>query len=672
MYAVSDKSAERRQRLAWLIPLLVTVVGLVGVGGATLAVVLLHDGLVVLWLLVAAAGWGGWPARWLAGSARSKLQQVCLAMALGSGVQVTLTLLLGCTGLLTRVTAIALAGTGTLLFIIYLQRHLLTGARPDRPDVAPHPLLTRIVLLACVPSLVALLFGAALPPGVLWLDDGKGYDVLEYHLQSPREYFDAGAIHFLPHNVYASFPQQIETQYLLLMHLLNDAHAAAIPAQLLHVAYGILTVLALMAWSPRGWPRITVILLATSAPWLVYVGVLAYVELGVLFYAAVAGGLILETLRRTTGRAPWRIWLAAGLCAGLAGGCKYTALALVAFALATATLITLPGNLKRRIVFLALFSAGTLAAFSPWLSRNTLQAGNPVYPFAYELFGGHAWSAEQAAQWTAGHTLPPDQSGLAHRAALTWRELFASPRYGGVIFILAVGGLLLSRHRAAALCAIWFAIAALAWATLTRMPSRFILPAIVPLIYIVSTSLPHLQTARLKPTIARTAHWSFIILATLGAVLGSVNLLRSLNAENNFWTARNFSLDRWIGQTDLMHTLQANLITSLKGDVDRVWLVGEARAYYLPPNAHYTVVFNRDPWLQFARNVPPAAATDWLRTQGATHLVFSWDEIERLRSYDFPAFVTPTWVDQLPGLERIVLPPDVAAPNLAVYRVLPP
>jgi hypothetical protein len=35
-----------------------------------------------------------------------------------------------------------------------------------------------------------------------------------------REYFDTGRItFFLPHNVFASFPQQVELLYLLLMHL---------------------------------------------------------------------------------------------------------------------------------------------------------------------------------------------------------------------------------------------------------------------------------------------------------------------------------------------------------------------------------------------------------------------------------------------------------------------
>src|ERR1051325_2825332 len=39
------------------------------------------------------------------------------------------------------------------------------------------------------------------PPGTLWPAEGNGYDVLEYHLAAPREYYEAGRIGFLPHNI---------------------------------------------------------------------------------------------------------------------------------------------------------------------------------------------------------------------------------------------------------------------------------------------------------------------------------------------------------------------------------------------------------------------------------------------------------------------------------------
>jgi hypothetical protein len=48
------------------------------------------------------------------------------------------------------------------------------------------------------PFLLLMLFGAMTP--------SIDFDVKEYHLQGPKEFFQAGRIGFLEHNVYTSFP----------------------------------------------------------------------------------------------------------------------------------------------------------------------------------------------------------------------------------------------------------------------------------------------------------------------------------------------------------------------------------------------------------------------------------------------------------------------------------
>ena len=48
------------------------------------------------------------------------------------------------------------------------------------------------------------------------------FDAIEYHLQGPKEYFQAGRISFLPHNVYTSMPFNVEMLHLLGMEVLND------------------------------------------------------------------------------------------------------------------------------------------------------------------------------------------------------------------------------------------------------------------------------------------------------------------------------------------------------------------------------------------------------------------------------------------------------------------
>ena len=46
-----------------------------------------------------------------------------------------------------------------------------------------------------LPLLSIAAVGALLPPGMLWHpDEPHGYDVVEYHLQIPREWYEAGRI----------------------------------------------------------------------------------------------------------------------------------------------------------------------------------------------------------------------------------------------------------------------------------------------------------------------------------------------------------------------------------------------------------------------------------------------------------------------------------------------
>ena len=523
-----------------------------------------------------------------------------------------------------------------------------------------------LLLLALAAPLAIATFGACLPPGTLWQEEANGYDVLEYHLQGPREYYAAGRITFLPHNVYASFPQQMEMLYLLLMHLAGNVYAGAIPAQLLHLACGVLAVGALSCWARPGWPRWLVALLAGATPWLAQLGCLAYVENGMLFFAAVAAGLLIDHCRDKPASA-WRAFLTAGLCAGLAGGCKYPALVFVALALALAMLVTLRASLGVRARRVAVFGAGALLAFSPWLIRNAAFTGNPVYPFAYEWFGGEAWSDEQARQWSAGHRVQPEHDSLAGRLGLAGRELFGSveqlarttserttyteyeitpSHFGQVLFLLAAAGLVLARSRRAALLAAWAILIALGWIALTFISGRFAVPLILPLALLGGECLAGDRSAR-APSRRPWLKWLILPIALAGALINDAGLFGQLQAHHNYWkTNANAPLSALVGQTTIFvdgHPLAQDLNADAYA-----WLVGEAAVFYIDRRIHYTVPFSRDPWLEFAAGADPHECLDWLRARGVSHVVFSWSEIIRLRqTYGFSKVVTPEWVTQL-------------------------
>ena len=315
--------------------------------------------------------------------------------------------------------------------------------------------------------------------------------------------------------------------------------------------------------------------------------------------------------------------MAVGLCAGLAGGCKYTALVLIVVALGLAWLvvsINRSTDWKPVLHKLAVFGFGALLAFSPWLIRNTAFTGNPVYPFAYQWLGGEAWNAEQDRQWSEGHRVSPEHDSIMGRLALAGRELtgnfeevgetqidhrvparrrFAPSLFGQVIFVLALFGLSIRRDRAAVFLALWAGLIVLAWMTLTFIPGRFAVPLVVPLALlggeaIIERSTPGNRVGR------RWLHWLVVPIVIIGGLLNDAALTGRLRERGSQWTARTgVPMKMLLGQTGAfleIHYLNRQLPTDA-----RVWLVGDAAVFYADRDIHYTVTFSRDPWLEYRR-----------------------------------------------------------------------
>ncbi len=167
------------------------------------------------------------------------------------------------------------------------------------------------------PFVVIILLGSMLP--------ATDFDVLEYHLQGPKEYYQAGRIHFLPHNVYTNMPFDVEMLHLLGMAVMGDWWWGALAGQLLVALFGPATAVLIHATAARISPRAGWIaaLVYLSTPWVYRFGVIAYVEGPLCFYHA---ALVWAWLSRPTAPANRlaRSWVLLGLLAGGAMGCKYT------------------------------------------------------------------------------------------------------------------------------------------------------------------------------------------------------------------------------------------------------------------------------------------------------------------------------------------------------------
>ncbi len=174
-------------------------------------------------------------------------------------------------------------------------------------------------LLFC-PFVVVMVLASMLP--------AIDFDVLEYHLQAPKEYFQSGRIGYLPHNVYTNMPFNVEMLHLLAMEVMGDWWWGGLAGQVLVALFGpaaaiMIGGVARRAGSPRaGWIAALVYL---STPWTYRMAAIAYVEGPLCFYHAALIWVAFEG-RGAADLALRRVWVLLGLLAGCAMGCKYTGL----------------------------------------------------------------------------------------------------------------------------------------------------------------------------------------------------------------------------------------------------------------------------------------------------------------------------------------------------------
>jgi hypothetical protein len=429
------------------------------------------------------------------------------AAAMGLGVFSLAALGLGLAGWLNRTTAFGLLSAGLIAGAVAL---VLSGAWREREtfirsssDWLREPAGWGWLWLVVVPFLAIAVVGAMVPPGLLWGDDEpNGYDVVEYHLQIPREWYESGRVVPLRHNVFSYFPFNVEMHYLLAMNLCGGPRAGMYLAQLMHVAFLALTILAVYGFAlpltpsapSRAGPTIAAVAAAT-VPWMTQLAAIAYNEGGLLLFGTLATGwAFLATLnpRRRAARFP-----VAGLMAGFAAGSKLTGVPLVMLAVgavagaavivsglgrrrerATSETGDPPVGLTLRLAGVALFFACGLLSFSPWLIRNQVWAGNPLFPEAPVLGTAH-FTPQQVERWKAAHSPRADQRPVGVRLRAAWREIVAKWQYGYLFVpLVCLSAVLAWRRPAARMLLGLLLIFTIFWLGFTHLQSRFFILAV--------------------------------------------------------------------------------------------------------------------------------------------------------------------------------------------------
>ena len=537
--------------------------------------------------------------------------------------------------------------------------------------------MNRRWLWLAAPFAAAIVLSAMLPPA--------DFDVREYHLQAPKEFYQAGQIAFLPHNVYANMPLGAELLSLPAMVALDDWWLGALVGKTLIALFTPLTALALYAAccrfaSPAA--GIVAALVYISIPWVALVSAGGLIEGGFGFYlfAAFYGALMWKDhlshadgtagSSRSATHTRWGLLATSGFLAGAAVSTKYPAVLYSALPLAAYVVYQAVASRALRAARtsvaawiatpLVVFLLATAFGCAPWFVKNAALTGNPTYPLLFRIFDGETRTPEKDARWRRAHRPPnfdpQDLAGRAWDATLGGDGL--SPLVAPLAALAFVGR---SRRRLAFLVGGYLIFVFAAWWLLTHRIDRFLVPAL-PLAAML---------AGLGAAWSAQAWWrrSLAALLAIGLVFDFAVIAGGPIADNRYLANLN-TLRIDPARVDPWHLYFNDHAEEVKG----LLLVGDAQPFDLQVPTTYNTVFDDSIFEQIAKGRTPEQVRDALRRRGISHLLVAWSEIARYRSpgnYGITDFLQPRVFDRLVAAGVLEMLPPRADSSAAAFRVLP-
>jgi hypothetical protein len=520
-------------------------------------------------------------------------------------------------------------------------------------------------LWLAAPFVLAIMLGAMLPPAE--------FDVREYHLQAPKEFYQAGRIAFLPHNIYANMPLGAEMFSLLGMIVAGDWWTGALVGKTLIAACAPMTALLLLAAGRRLATRsagVIAAILYISIPWIALVSMQGLIEGVYAFYlfAALYATLVWQKEARSK---PSLAWLGlAGFLAGAAVSCKYPALVFSVLPLAGwiawQTLIA-RGQQKKSTRWLVaaqptlVFSGAVVLGCGLWFAKNAVLTGNPTYPLLYGLFDGRTRTPALDQQWNAAHRPPnyqfADLTGRLADAAM--RSDWQSPLMMPLVVLAFVN--FRTRRFAVQLAAYW-GLVFIAWWLFTHRLDRFW----VPLLCVVSllAGLGAVWSSH------RWWRWTLATFLTVGLVYNLCVVAGGALSDNRYFA----DLEQLRVDPERINPWHL-FLNGHATDVTAVLLVGDAQPFDLEVPAVYNTVFDDNIFEQLTRGRTPSQVRAALAARDISHVFVDWSEIDRYRSpgnYGISDFLEPHVFRQLVAAGALAeLPKINDSTHGQLFRVLP-
>ena len=471
---------------------------------------------------------------------------------------------------------------------------------------------------------IATFFAAATPPFF--------YDALAYHLAVPHKYLQHHGFHFLPHHYYSNFPANIG-----MIFLIGLSFSGGMLAKLLSWLYAPMTVLAVYAFAKKHWGRsiaLTSAAIISCVPGILILSTLTSVDLGVMFYSSLSFFAL-----STWFSSNLRSWvLLSGVFCSLAIGSKYTAIPVTFASLAITLVVHKFFTEKRSMVSifqeLVTFSVIVFFGISPWLFKNFMYTGNPIFPFFNTLFGVHTGisvgyagimarrlpSSSQWLDWIKFYLTAP--------WTITMTDVAAAGK-AGAIFLLGFPAVFLLKTRdviarnllLASICSFWL------WVFLVPRVLRYAFQIFPLLSIVIAYTLWNLPVSR---------HWKKFFVGGVGLLMAynmTLFFSESMFLKPFSYLFANYPQEDFLLEHGVNHYPALQYMNTRLPSHTKILFVGEFRGFYCERDYILQIVRgDEDMFLQqlIHQATGITELVQELQHRGITHILLNRSEMRRI------------------------------------------
>jgi hypothetical protein len=572
--------------------------------------------------LASAGALGMWTLEKLSLPRLSALEKLLFSMAAGLGLWSFISVLLGLLKLWIPAVVWAIA-----FFSMFLSVPLLRTFREWLRGL--HHMGWSALAIGGFLTAFALSFLLALAPITY-------YDSLVYHLALPAAYVQSGHWLGLRHMVYSAFPQNLEMLWTIGLLLGND-----IVVNLIAWSLSVMLVLSAAAFAGRFYDRsaarLAAIILALM-PAVLLLSSGGYVETGLALYGFLAlYAAILFIENGHTG-----FLCLSGALAGWTMGIKYTGL--IPAVLTGGIIAFLSREKKARA--LSLYAGMALIFFLPWLVKNWIYVGNPVFPFFHEwgVKSRNPWLDQAAAGYFKALTEYHPRSFL-NLISLVWEIPLKTLGFGGgfdvlgdlgwtpFIWFLPALWLCGSLPKTIKVLLSYACLFVIPWG-MSRPVLRFLMP-VLPVLGIL-TAYAWTNGIERQNIVFR---WTGRILLGSFILSGLFLFFWVTQTTEPFAVAMGLETRHHYLARKLTYFGAAGFINENTPANASVLLVGDQRSFYYKRRIFVSPVFSQSPLVLWANSAENAEnLKQILKERGFTHVVVNRAEMRRLSSYSILPF----------------------------------